>query len=42
MVEEHIILEPSVDYLEALAPFQPLEMKAISKPIDTSLNFIQA
>jgi len=37
-----IFTEPSVDYLEALAPFQPLEMKAISKPIDTSLNFIQA
>eukprot|EP00088_Acartia_fossae_P030637 TRINITY_DN3162_c0_g1_i2.p1 TRINITY_DN3162_c0_g1~~TRINITY_DN3162_c0_g1_i2.p1 ORF type:complete len:711 (+),score=150.28 TRINITY_DN3162_c0_g1_i2:54-2186(+) len=37
-----IFTEPSVDYLEALAPFQPLEMKAISKPIDTSLNFVQA
>jgi len=37
-----IFTEPSVNYLEALAPFQPLEMKAISKPIDTSLNFTQA
>ena len=35
------ILEPSVNYLDALAPFQPLQMKAISKPIDTSLNFSQ-
>jgi len=37
-----IFTEPSVNYLDALAPFQPLQMKAISKPIDTSLNFVQA
>ena len=36
------VSEPSVNYLDALAPFQPLQMKAISKPIDTSLNFTQA
>ena len=25
--------EPSVNYLEALAPFQPLQMKTVSVPI---------
>jgi hypothetical protein len=28
--------------MEALAPFQPLAMKAVHCPIDTSLNFTQA
>jgi len=37
-----IFTEPSINYLDALAPFQPLQMKTISKPIDTSLNFTQA
>lgn len=36
-----IFTEPSVNYLEALAPFQPLQMKAVCVPIDTSLNFTQ-
>jgi integrator complex subunit 9 len=36
------ILEPSFPYLDALAPFQPLQMKAVHCPIDTSLNFSQA
>lgn len=37
-----IILEPDFPYLEALAPYQPLTMKAVHCPIDTSLNFTQA
>lgn len=28
--------------MDALAPFQPLAMKAVHCPIDTSLNFTQA
>lgn len=34
--------EPEFPYLEALAPFQPLSMKAMHCPIDTSMNFTQA
>lgn len=34
--------EPDFPYLEALAPYQPLAMKNIHCPIDTSLNFNQA
>lgn len=34
--------EPSFPYLDALAPFQPLQMRAVHCPIDTSLNFNQA
>lgn len=34
--------EPDFPYLDALAPFQPLAMKAVHCPIDTSLNFTQA
>jgi len=34
--------EPDFPYIEALAPFQPLSMKAVHCPIDTSLNFTQA
>lgn len=34
--------EPDFPYLQALAPFQPLAMKAIYCPIETSLNFQQA
>ncbi len=37
-----ICTEPSFPYLEALAPFQPLLMKAAYCPIDTKLNFTQA
>ncbi|XP_034943650.1 integrator complex subunit 9 [Chelonus insularis] len=37
-----IFTEPDFPYLEALAPFQPLAMKAVHYPIDTSLNFTQA
>lgn len=35
-------IEPDFPYLDALAPFQPLAMKAVHCPIDTSLNFTQA
>ena len=34
--------EPSFNYLTALAPFQPLMMKTVHCPIDTSVNFSQA
>lgn len=37
-----IFTEPDFPYLEALAPFQPIAMKAVHCPIDTSLNFTQA
>lgn len=37
-----VFTEPSFPYLDALAPFQPLYMKAVNCPIDTSLNFNQA
>lgn len=37
-----IFTEPDFPYLQALAPFQPLAMKAIYCPIETSLNFQQA
>lgn len=36
------LLEPDFPYLQALAPFQPLQMKTIYCPIETSLNFQQA
>ena len=37
-----VFTEPSFPYLDALAPFQPLQMRAVYCPIDTSLNFNQA
>ena len=37
-----VFTEPSFPYLDALAPFQPLQMRAVHCPIDTSLNFSQA
>lgn len=37
-----IFTEPDYPYLEALAPFQPVAMKAVHCAIDTSLNFTQA
>ncbi|CAK1544336.1 unnamed protein product [Leptosia nina] len=37
-----IFTEPDFPYMEALAPFQPLSMKAFHCPIDTSLNYSQA
>jgi len=37
-----VFTEPSINHIEALAPFQPLAMKAVYCPIDTSLNFNQA
>ncbi|CAH1776090.1 unnamed protein product [Owenia fusiformis] len=37
-----IFTEPDFSYLDALAPFQPLNMKVLYYPIDTSLNFSQA
>ncbi|XP_037939724.1 integrator complex subunit 9-like [Teleopsis dalmanni] len=37
-----IFTEPDFPYIQALAPFQPLAMKAFYCPIDTSLNYQQA
>ena len=37
-----VFTEPSVNYQQALAPFQPCAMKVVHCPIDTSLNFTQA
>ncbi|XP_041975662.1 integrator complex subunit 9 [Aricia agestis] len=37
-----IFTEPDFPHAEALAPFQPLAMKAFHCPIDTSLNYSQA
>lgn len=37
-----IFTEPDFPYLDALAPFQPVAMKVLHCPIDTSLNFTQA
>lgn len=37
-----IFTEPDYPHVEALAPFQPLAMKAYHCPIDTSLNYAQA
>ncbi|KAJ0182858.1 hypothetical protein K1T71_002227 [Dendrolimus kikuchii] len=37
-----IFTEPDFPHMEALAPFQPLSMKAFHCPIDTSLNYSQA
>ena len=34
--------EPSIKYQQALAPYQPMAMKVVHCPIDTSLNFTQA
>lgn len=36
------VAEPDFPYHHVLAPFQPLAMKAIYCPIETSLNFQQA
>lgn len=37
-----IFTEPDFPHQEALAPFQPLAIKAFHCPIDTSLNYSQA
>ncbi|KAK9883626.1 hypothetical protein WA026_001797 [Henosepilachna vigintioctopunctata] len=37
-----VFTEPDFDYIEALAPYQPLQMKVAHCAIDTSLNFTQA
>lgn len=37
-----IFTEPEFPYLEALAPYQPLQMKVALCPIDTSITFNQA
>uniref|UniRef100_U5EXK7 Putative cleavage and polyadenylation specificity factor cpsf subunit n=1 Tax=Corethrella appendiculata TaxID=1370023 RepID=U5EXK7_9DIPT len=37
-----IFTEPDFPYLQALAPYQPLAIKAVYCPIETSLNFQQA
>ncbi|XP_038051929.1 integrator complex subunit 9-like [Patiria miniata] len=37
-----IFIEPNFSYLDALAPYQPLAMKACYCPIDTAISFPQA
>ncbi|XP_055601652.1 integrator complex subunit 9 [Uranotaenia lowii] len=37
-----IFTEPDFPYLQALAPYQPLSIKTVYCPIETSLNFQQA
>ena len=37
-----VFVEPDFPYLEALAPYQPLAMKIVHCPIDTSLSFTQS
>lgn len=37
-----VFTEPEFPYLEALAPYQPLQMKVAYCPIDTGLTFAQA
>ncbi|CAG2181291.1 unnamed protein product, partial [Oppiella nova] len=37
-----VFTEPDFPYMEALAPYQPLAMRVVYCPIDTSLNFSQA
>ncbi|XP_064480240.1 integrator complex subunit 9-like [Ornithodoros turicata] len=37
-----IFTEPDFNHIEALAPFQPLAMRTVYVPIDTSLSFSQA
>ncbi|GFQ79596.1 integrator complex subunit 9 [Trichonephila clavata] len=37
-----IFTEPDFPHVEALAPYQPLAMKVVNLPIDTSLSFNQA
>ena len=37
-----VFTEPSIKYQQALAPYQPMAMKVVHCPIDTSLNFTQA
>lgn len=37
-----IFTEPDFPYLEALGPFQPIQMRVCCCPIDTSLSFSQA
>lgn len=37
-----IFTEPDFNHIEALAPFQPLAMRTVYVPIDTSLSFVQA
>lgn len=38
----YVFSEPDFDYIEALAPYQPLQIKVAHCAIDTSLNFTQA
>ncbi|KAJ8969195.1 hypothetical protein NQ317_000973 [Molorchus minor] len=40
--KDHWPLEPDFDYIEALAPYQPLQIKVAHCAIDTSLNFTQS
>lgn len=37
-----IFTEPDFNLADAIAPFQPMAMKALCFPIDTSLSFVQA
>lgn len=36
-----VFTEPDFSHIEALAPYQPVSMKALYCPIDPSLNFVQ-
>lgn len=37
-----IFVDPDVNYMDALAPYQPIKMRVVYCPIDTRLNFKQA
>lgn len=41
-ISSTVFVEPDFDYIDALAPYQPLQMKVAHCAIDTSLNFTQA
>ena len=34
--------DPDVNYIDALAPYQPVQMRVVHCPIDTRLSFAQA
>ena len=36
-----VFTEPSINYQQALAPYQPMSMRVVHCPIDTALNYAQ-
>lgn len=38
----NLTLDPDVDHIDALAPYQPVQMRVVYCPIDTRLSFAQA